>query len=373
MPPTNDFVPFCNENTGTNLPTQSAYLANPALPIGNQPGIASSSLNNKAIRQGSTMAAVLAAVASNLSGNDMLDNQNTADHAIPAALLGVLTAVMKYHSPVTTTYITSSGNHNLTIKFQIAQPTISPTIGATYSDGTTTYTVKTALTGTQLDASGSAFPAAVAGTLTKLTGTGDATLTFYSYRKPLYLKVRAVGGGGGGGGGGTAGGGNGGNGGDTDFGSSFLVAGGGSGGAARAGGGGAGGGGSIGSASGIILGGGGGGVPGASNSALAFGQGGNGASTAFGGGGSGGIGNSGGAASANTGAGGGGGSGPGAANSDGGVGGGAAGYVDAVVTTPLATYAYSIGTTGSAGSAGTSGFAGAAGAAGLLIVEEHYQ
>src|SRR5665213_2887854 len=111
MPPTNDFVPFCNENTGTNLPTQSAYLANPNLPIGNQPGIASSSFNNKPLRQASTIAAILAQFTANEIGADMLDNQNTADHAIPAALLGALTAVMKRHSPVVTSYLSSSGNH----------------------------------------------------------------------------------------------------------------------------------------------------------------------------------------------------------------------------------------------------------------------
>src|SRR5665213_1794322 len=109
MPPTNDFVPFCNENTGTNLPTQSAYVANPNLPIGNQPGIASSSFNNKPLRQATTIAAVMAQVAADYTGADMLDNQNTADHAIPAAIKAAMIAATKRHTPVFTNKTTGSG------------------------------------------------------------------------------------------------------------------------------------------------------------------------------------------------------------------------------------------------------------------------
>jgi hypothetical protein len=216
MPPTNDFVPFCNENTGTNLPSQAAYLANPALPIGNQPGIASSSFVNKAVRQATTIAAVLAQYVSNALSADVLDAQNSADHAVPAALTGQATASFKYHSPVVTSYLSGSGSHNVTYKFQIA--TGSATAAATYSDGTTTYTVKTTVaSGTQLDATGEAAPAAASGTLTKLTGSGDATITFYAFRKPLYIHIRMVGGGGGGSGSGSSGGGAGGTGGNTTF------------------------------------------------------------------------------------------------------------------------------------------------------------
>lgn len=372
---TNDFVPFCNENTGTNLPTQSAYIANPNLPIGNQPGIASSSLNNKALRQATTIAAVVAQFASNTTGADMLDNQNTADHAIPAALLAALTATFKRHSPVTTTYLSSSGSHNVTYKFQIA--TGNATIGATYSDGTTTYTVKaTIASGTQLDASGGATPAAVAGTLTKLGGTGDTTITYYAYSKPLYLHVRMVGGGGGGAGSGTTTSpGFGGNGGATTFGSSLLTCSGGIGGGTGTGGGqaGAGGsGGSLGTASGIAL----DGARGYQAGALATAgtsAGGQGGSSTFGGGGFGGaIATAGVAGITNTGSGGGGAGSP-AANTFAGNGGGAGSYVEAFITSPLSQYAYSIGTAGTAGTAGTSGSAGGAGAAGLIIVEEHYQ
>lgn len=369
MPPTNDFVPFCNENTGTNLPTQGAYLSNPALPIGNQPGVASSSLNNKAHRQATTIAAILAQFTTNEIGADMLDNQNSADHSIPAALLGALTATLKRHAPVITPYLTGTGNHNLTYKFQIASG--NATAGATYSDGTTTYTVKTTITAaTQVDASGAAVPATVSGTLTKTGGTGDATLTYYAYRKPLFLRVRGIGGGGGGGGSGTSSsGGTGGTGGTTTFGSSLLSALGGTGAAGYVPG--TGGAISIGSATDIASRNGVGGAAGAFN--LANNGGALGAPTPFGGGGSGGAagGNPGLGALANTGSGGGGGATVAAASSGGGGGSGA--YFDVMITSPLSTYAYAIGGGGSVGAAGTSGNAGGLGATGCVIVEELYQ
>ncbi len=373
--PTNDFVPFCNENTGTNLPTQSAYLANPNLPLGNQPGVASSSLNNKALRQGSTMASVMAQIAANFVGTDMLDNQNSSDHAIPAALLGAMTAALKRHSPTITSYLSGPGNHNLSYKFQIAQPVVNPTAGATYSDGTTTYTVKVTVTGTQHDASGSATPAAVSGTLAKLSGTGDATLTYYAYRAPLFLHVRLVGGGGGGSGSSTAAGlngGDGGSGGNSTFGTTLLVANGGAGGTHN------GYGGIGGSASlrtgptGVIIAGGSGSGYWDCNTSNAFGLGGVGAASPFGGAGGGGPASAAGQPGlTNSGAGGGGGGGP--ATGTGGSGGGAGGYVDAYINSPLSQYAYAVGAGGTSGSAGTSGTIGGAGGSGVIIVEEHYQ
>lgn len=204
--PTNDFVPFCNENTGTNLPTQSAYLANPALPIGNQPGIASSNLNNKAIRQASTIAAVISQYVSDTQSVDMLDNQNTADHAIPTALKAATSGAFKRILPTITAYAAAaSGNHRATIIFQLSSA--SATAAATYSDGTSTFTVtSTIAAGSALvmTCTSGAYPVATSGTLTKTAGTGDATILFYSYRAPLYMKVTVLGGGGAGGGG-TAG------------------------------------------------------------------------------------------------------------------------------------------------------------------------
>lgn len=56
-----------------------------------------------------------------------------------------------------------------------------------------------------------------------------------------------------------------------------------------------------------------------------------------------------------------------------GAGGGAGGFIQALITSPSATYSYSVGTAGTAGTAGTSGAAGGAGAAGIIIVTEYYQ
>jgi len=46
---TNNFLPFSPTDTGTNLLTQVEYAAATDRTIGNQPGVASSKLNNKAI------------------------------------------------------------------------------------------------------------------------------------------------------------------------------------------------------------------------------------------------------------------------------------------------------------------------------------
>jgi hypothetical protein len=193
-----------------------------------------------------------------------------------------------------------------------------------------------------------------------------------------WIRVRMAGGGGGGAGSGTAGAGTGGNGGNTTFGSSLLTANGGAG------------------ASGGITSGGTGGTVTVSAPATSVGSfqggsgqgsgygsvgtsvlgipGGMGGSTPFAGGGAGGASNSGagGAGVTNTGAGGGGGGLSATNGSLTGPGGGAGGYVEAIITSPSATYAYAVGAAGTAGTAGTAGAAGGAGGSGVVIVEEFY-
>ena len=56
-----------------------------------------------------------------------------------------------------------------------------------------------------------------------------------------------------------------------------------------------------------------------------------------------------------------------------GAGGGAGAYINAVITSPSATYAYAVGAAGTAGTAGTAGSAGGAGAAGIIIISEYYE
>lgn len=204
--------------------------------------------------------------------------------------------------------------------------------------------------------------------------------TAQTYTTPTgvqYIKVRMVGGGGGGSGSGSADvSSDGGNGGNTTFGTSLLVANGGtgalwnstvgSGGTASLGTG------PIGTA---LTGGGGQGFQDAVSTTTVGLVGGQGGVSFFGGAGGGGpSGFGGGTASANTGSGGGGGGGTRTAGVTivTGSGGGSGGYVDAIITSPLATYTYSVGTAGSAGGAGTNGTAAGAGAAGYIEVTEYY-
>lgn len=190
-----------------------------------------------------------------------------------------------------------------------------------------------------------------------------------------WIKIKMVGGGGGGAGSGTAAGTAAGAGGNTTFGTSLLTANGGSGGffgndpPSGSGG-------SvtvnspavtIAAVTGVR--GQGAGVRQTSN-AMA---GGNGAVTAFGGGGGGGNLNEAGIpASSNTGSGGGGAGNPTTGTAYCGSGGCSGGYIEASISSPSATYSYSVGAGGTAGGAGTSGFVGGAGGAGVIVVEEYY-
>lgn len=92
---------------------------------------------------------------------------------------------------------TSSTTYNQTYIFFIASG--SATAGATYTNNGVTYTVSVTISSaTVLKATGNGLPEN-SGTLTKASGTGDATLTFSAYRKPLYVMAQVVGAGAGGG------------------------------------------------------------------------------------------------------------------------------------------------------------------------------
>jgi hypothetical protein len=77
-------------------------------------------------------------------------------------------------------------------------------------------------------------------------------------------------------------------------------------------------------------------------------------------------------ATPNTGGGGGGGAGDPVVSLHQGAGGGAGGYIDAVISSPAASYAYAVGTGGAGGAAGASGFAGGAGGSGVIIVFAYF-
>lgn len=250
----------------------------------------------------------------------------------------------------TITRLTSTGT---TTGYFFTVTSANATVGATYTNNGNTFTVLSTISaGTQLFCSGALAPTA-SGTLTKATGTGDATITFSAnqamatYTTPanaVRLKIRQVAGGGGGGGG-TAGG-------FTLFGTALFICGGGSNGATAQTAG-AGGTPTVGTlpsgATAFSLNGGGGGM-GAQNTQDTYGVGG---SSAFGGGGS----------SVSNGApntGGGGGGGPVR-----GGGGGAGSYIEGTIPNPVATYYYAVALGGTAGS-------GFAGATGQIIIEEQY-
>lgn len=359
----NEFLPFCETDTGTNLLSQAAYDAATDRTEGNQPGIASSQLVNKAIRQSSMVTSQLAQLAANRGGGNILDDGNTT------RLLQQLSALITPLKFVRTAYTTGSGTHNLSYVFFIASG--SATAGATYTNNAITYTVvETVASGTLLIASGSGAPA-TSGTLTKATGSGDATLTFYAVRAPLLITVKMAGGGGGGAGSGTASAGLGGAGGNTTFGTSVFTCNGGAAGTVL-------GNGSAGGTATIAGVGGGFAYSGGAGDALPLDatspyKAGNGGSTPFAQGGRGtNVGLAGAAGATNSGAGGGGG-GPNAGGVFAGGGGGGGGYVEGYIQSPTGSYAYAVGAAGTAGSAGTSGTAGGAGAAGVIYVTESYQ
>lgn len=361
MSVTNEFLQFATGG-GANVEPQATYLADSNRTSGQQAGVASSALNNKAIRQATYITSIFAQFIGNQTNTNLQDNTATAQ------FLAQLSAAVQAIPPVITTYTSGTGTYNLPYAFFLSSG--SATVGATYTNNSITYTVvSTIAAGSVLFATGSGAPL-VSGTLTKAGGTGDATITFYAVRTPLYLEVQMVGGGGGGAGSGTSGsGGTGGNGGNSSFGTSLLVASGG--GEAVSSGAGSGGTSSLGSGPvGVALQGGSGQTSDISSVTTVGVIGGQGGGSFFGGGcyvGTGGT-------AANTGCGGGGGSGSGSASiQTGGGGGGAGGFIQAFISAPAVTYAYSVGAAGTAGGAGTGGNAGLAGSAGLIIVEAHYQ
>lgn len=273
-------------------------------------------------------------------------------------------------APTMQTFTSGSSTYNKNYAFVISSG--SATVDATYTNNGVTYTVyATVASATLVYMRGNGAPAA-SGTLTKASGTGDASLTFSSVLSPLYLVVTAVGGGGGGAGGGTtAVNGNVGN--ATTFGSSLITAGAGAGGAGTSGGDG-------GSATAtglkaILAIGGYGGSGNQTSNSDGYQAGPQGGSSYLGGAGSGnGAAGAGTNGKTNTGGGGGGGGFTTALSGQVGGGGGAGGsVVRAYIPSPAATYAYAVGAGGAGVSGGTSGEAGGAGGSGVVIVEEFYR
>lgn len=260
----------------------------------------------------------------------------------------------------------------------------SVSAGCVFTNNGNSYTTLGATTASTILFTSQAAAPQASGTLTYVSGgagcNGAANLAFSANRAlatyttatsptVLYIRVRLIGGGGGGGGAGQGSPSVGGTGGATYFGPSLLSGLGGAGGN-NANGVVAGGTASLGTGPvGVAFSGGTGDTPNRNVSS----PGGSGAASPFGGAGSGGTdaGTVGTAAAANTGSGGG-----GASESTGttGGGGGAGGFVDAIITSPSATYPYAVGAAGTAGTGSGIGAAnGGAGGAGIIEITEYYQ
>jgi hypothetical protein len=115
MSVTNDFLPFCPNDTGTNLEEQAAYLIDTSRTNGNQPGVASSKLNNKALRQSTYVVSQLAQWMSNKL------NQNVLDDATPSEILAQFYAALADNSSnalQNLAFTTSVGSSALTIALQ---------------------------------------------------------------------------------------------------------------------------------------------------------------------------------------------------------------------------------------------------------------
>lgn len=192
---TNQFLKYATGG-GANVPTQSSYVGNPQTGIGQQPGVASSAFNNKALRQANSIASQFAQFLANFNNTDVLDNLDAA----PTQLLSSITAALDILTPDINVFTAGSGTFNP--KYYVYCAAANATSGATYSDGTTTFTIPTTISAaTKFIMSGPAAPATGTGALvlTKLSGTGDATISYYAVRAPIRMKVKAVGGGSGGG------------------------------------------------------------------------------------------------------------------------------------------------------------------------------
>lgn len=106
--PTNDYLPFCESSTGSNLLTQMEYEVATDRTIGNQPGIASSKLNNKAVRQATFIASQFAQYISNTLAEDVLDN---GDESALLTQIGLIFVPRGATTTKTTTYTALSTDY----------------------------------------------------------------------------------------------------------------------------------------------------------------------------------------------------------------------------------------------------------------------
>ena len=116
MSGSSSILPFCPTDTGTNLLTDASYLAASDRTNGNQPGIASQRLVNKALRQSSLVAAGVAQWMANRNNTTVGDTASVnqmetwMNNAITAATPGRLITIRIFTSSQTYTPTNSSVN-----------------------------------------------------------------------------------------------------------------------------------------------------------------------------------------------------------------------------------------------------------------------
>lgn len=342
------------------------------------------------LKAGDTMTGNLGLAGSSVNVNTVLTldaSRIVSSSAVTSTELGYLSgttasvqtqlnALAQFFVPPTVqTFYSGSGTQNMPYGF--LSTSISAQVGATYTHNSVTYAVLTSITtATIAHLTGPSAPL-TSGTLTKISGTGDASIVFTAYKKPIIYEVIMVGGGGGGGPSGTSGSTAATAGGNSTLGSSFLTANGGTGGAF---GGAAGAGGSYvinlpAIDNGSSIGGYGGGSSWSTNtSATASLAGGIGGMSCLGGNVAQSYAPPGAASASSTGSGGAG-AGNGTTTSQNfvGSGGGAGGCIRVLIPNPSATYAYAVGAGGTHGFTLANGFNGGDGGAGQIIIKSIYQ
>lgn len=318
------------------------------------------------------------ALTGNASANTVLLGYTTTATAAGTTTLTSSSTEQQFFTGTTTQTVVLPVTSTLTLGQQFVITNNSTGVVTVQSSGANTIQAMIAgsqLTVTVILTSGTGVASWSASYVINLTAAVQPTVqkftsgTSQTYTTPTgvqYIRVRMVGGGGSGAGGGTSQtSGNAGN--NTTFGAQLAA----NGGAAGTGStGGAGGTATLGSGPiGTALSGGGGMGPIYAGTTAAP-SGGSGGNSAFGGGGSSNDGSgAGGAGATNSGAGGGGGSTNSVSATSSGGGGGAGGFVDAILTSPSATYTYTVGASVAGGTGSTSG---GAGAAGYIEVTEYY-
>lgn len=324
----------------------------PIQPGGNTTGSISLTSQVSGVLPNANMSAVALGTASQVTGSISLTNQVSG--ILPQANL-TLTPTFTQHSIGSVTVTSSAGGTAITW-----------TLPGSYGSAGQSLSVSSAGFLSFQTPAGATFPNP---TIQKFT-TSSGSYTLPTSPSPTYIQVVMVGGGGGGGASGI-GGGTGVTGSASTFGTALLSAAGGIGGTGAGGiTGGSGGVASLGSGPiGLALAG-GGGCPAQGGSATVGTHAGNGGSSAFGGAGKVISGAAGGAGVTNSGGGGAGGDDGTGGTTGLGAGGGSGGYVNAIITSPAASYAYSVGAGGTTGTGGNAD--GGAGGSGVIVVTEFY-